>query len=388
MTKRKIAILGSTGSIGSQALDVVTQHPSLFEVVALVAYQSKELLFEQVRTFKPTFAGLVKPIDKSEIPSDLNFCQWVFGCEALTLATQTDCDDVLVSVVGMVGLDSVLSALSNHKRVLLANKEALVAGGQLVIKAAKQAGEHSLIPVDSEHSAIFQCLQGASNNSIKRILLTCSGGPFRTFSKEDIRNATRSMALKHPNWVMGQKITIDSASLFNKALEMIEAKWLFDLDVSQIEVCIHPQSVIHSGVYFDDGALIAQLGTPDMRLPILYAMAYPARLPIAGDELDLFSLSTLSFERPDEQRFPSLRMAREAMESGNAAGCVLNAANEIAVSHLLQISNEKIMTLGMIYDIVDKTLQKYGHLPASSLEEIRFADSTARAYASSLLPLN
>lgn len=257
MKKRRLAILGSTGSIGTQALEVAALHPDRFEVAALTAYSSREKLFEQVRAFRPRLAGLVQPIPREEIPADLQFCEWVFGPEALTLAAQADADDVLVSVVGMVGLQSVLTALAGGKRVLLANKEALVAGGHLVMEAARRVGEHALLPVDSEHSAIFQCLQGAGGNPYSRIILTCSGGPFRTWTGDEIRAATKEQALRHPNWVMGQKITIDSATLFNKALEMIEARWLFDARPDQIEVVVHPQSVIHSGVEFADGALIA-----------------------------------------------------------------------------------------------------------------------------------
>ena len=224
MKKRRLAILGSTGSIGTQALEVAALHPDRFEVAALTAYSSREKVFEQVRAFRPRLAGLVQPIPREEIPADLRFCEWVFGPEALTLAAQADADDVLVSVVGMVGLQSVLTALAGGKRVLLANKEALVAGGHLVMEAARRVGEHALLPVDSEHSAIFQCLQGAGGNPYSRIILTCSGGPFRTWTGDEIRAATKEQALRHPNWVMGQKITIDSATLFNKALEMIEAR--------------------------------------------------------------------------------------------------------------------------------------------------------------------
>ncbi len=293
-SKRKLAVLGSTGSIGTQALQVAALHSDRFQITALTANRSKEKLFEQVRQFRPQLAGLVEPISMEKIPNDLKFCQWVFGPECLTLAAQTDCDDVLVSVVGMAGLKGVLEAFLQNKRVLLANKEALVTGGHLVMEAARKAGEHSLLPVDSEHSAIFQCLQGAAGNPIDKIILTCSGGPFRTWDKAAIRSATKAQALKHPNWVMGQKITIDSATLFNKALEIMEAKWLFGVEDDRIQVVVHPQSVIHSGVQFADGALIAQLGTPDMRLPILYAMSYPERLPTGGAPLDLFSLSGLT----------------------------------------------------------------------------------------------
>ena len=384
-SKRKLAVLGSTGSIGTQALQVAALHSDRFQITALTANRSKEKLFEQVRQFRPQLAGLVEPISMEEIPDDLKFCQWVFGPECLTLAAQTDCDDVLVSVVGMAGLKGVLEAFLQNKRVLLANKEALVTGGHLVMEAARKAGEHSLLPVDSEHSAIFQCLQGAAGNAYTRIALTCSGGPFRTWSREAIRAATKEQALKHPNWVMGQKITIDSATLFNKALEMIEAKWLFHAAPEQIEVVVHPQSVIHSGVEFADGALIAQLGTPDMRLPILYAMSYPERLPTGGERLNLFSLNGLTFERPDEARFPSVRLARECLRAGGAAGCVLNAANEAAVGELLHSAQKEPMRIGRIFDVVEETLARVGHLPAGSLEEVLEADRLARETAARLL---
>ena len=270
-------------------------------------------------------------------------------------------------------------ALQNVAGVLLANKEALVAGGHLVMEAARRVGEHALLPVDSEHSAIFQCLQGAGGNPYSRIILTCSGGPFRTWTGDEIRAATKEQALRHPNWVMGQKITIDSATLFNKALEMIEARWLFDARPEQIEVVVHPQSVIHSGVEFADGALIAQLGTPDMRLPILYAMAYPDRLPTGGKRLDLFSVGGLTFERPDEARFPSIRLARECLRAGGAAGCVLNAANEVAVGELLQSSGKEPMRIGRIFDTVEETLSRVGNLPAASLEQVMDARSNLPA---------
>lgn len=384
MKRRRLAILGSTGSIGTQALQVAALHQDKFDVAALVANTSREKLFEQVRAFRPKLAGLVQPIPREELPQDVRFCEWVFGPEALTLAAQCDCDDVLVSVVGMVGLSSVLCALAHHKRVLLANKEALVAGGRLVMEAAAREGGRSLLPVDSEHSAIFQCLEGAGGNPLRRILLTCSGGPFRTWAGEDIRSATKAQALRHPNWVMGQKITIDSATLFNKALEMIEAKWLFSASPKQIEVAIHPQSIVHSGVEFADGALIAQLGTPDMRLPILYAMSYPDRLPTGGEPLDLFRLQTLTFERPDPDRFPSLRLARACMEAGGAAGCVLNAANEVAVGELLHSSEQEPMRIGRIFDIVEETLNRAGSLPADTLEDVLQADRLARNIAAGL----
>ena len=381
---RKLAILGSTGSIGTQALDVAARHSDRFAVTAIAAHSSAEKLFEQVRAFRPQIAALT--VEPEEIPADVkNACQWIFGPDALLRVVRAcDADDVLVSVVGIAGLSAVMESLRCGKRVLLANKEPLVAGGELVTRAAQAAGQ-PLLPVDSEHSAIFQCLQGAGPNPYARIILTCSGGPFRTWSREEIRAATKEQALKHPNWVMGQKITVDSATLFNKALEMIEAKWLFDARPEQIEVVVHPQSVIHSGVEFADGALIAQLGTPDMRLPILYAMAYPDRLPTGGSRLDLFSLGSLTFERPDEERFPSIRLARECLRAGGAAGCVLNAANEVAVGELLQSGGEEPMRIGRIFDTVEETLARVGHLPAASLEQVMEADRLARDTARKVL---
>ena len=308
-TKRKIAVLGSTGSIGTQALQVAALHSDRFQITALTANRSKEKLFEQVRQFRPQLAGLVEPISMEEIPDDLKFCQWVFGPECLTLAAQTDCDDVLVSVVGMAGLKGVLEAFLQNKRVLLANKEALVTGGHLVMEAARKAGEHSLLPVDSEHSAIFQCLQGAAGNPIDKIILTCSGGPFRTWDKAAIRSATKAQALKHPNWVMGQKITIDSATLFNKALEIMEAKWLFGVEDDRIQVVVHPQSVIHSGVQFADGALIAQPGHAG------YAPAHPVRHELPGTFAHRRCAAGCVFPvRPD------LRAARPGTLSFPAAG--------------------------------------------------------------------
>lgn len=374
MKKRRLAILGSTGSIGTQALEVAALHPDRFEVAALTAHSRYDKLFEQVRAFHPRLAGLVQPIPREEIPADLRFCEWVFGPEALTLAAQADVDDVLISVVGMVGLKSVLTALEGGRRVLLANKEALVAGGHLVMEAARRVGEHALLPVDSEHSAIFQCLQGAGANPYSRIILTCSGGPFRTWSKDDIRAAAKEQALKHPNWVMGQKITIDSATLFNKALEMIEAKWLFDARPDQIEVVVHPQSVIHSGVEFADGALIAQLGTPDMRLPIRYAMTYPNRGENPAEPLDLLACPPLTFAAPDREAFPCLRLAEEAASQGGTACAILNGANEEAVRLFLA---DRIG----FHDIPRLVEKARGEVPVvqnPALEEILAADRAAR----------
>ena len=378
---RDIAILGSTGSIGTQALQVAALHKDKFRITALTAHHNVQLLFEQVRAFRPLMAGLPAPIPWEDIPEDVRFCDWHFGQDALRVAAQdVPADAVLVSIVGIAGLQGVMAAISAGRQVLLANKEALVAGGALVTQAAKKSGQ-LLLPVDSEHSAIFQCLQGAGENRPEKILLTASGGPFRTWQKDQIQNATLAQALNHPNWQMGRKITIDSASMFNKALEVIEARWLFDIPSEQIQVVIHPQSIIHSAVAFKDGAVIAQLGTPDMRLPILYAMAYPRRLSIGGAPLDLFALSQLTFERPDEDRFPSLRLARECLKAGGHACCVMNAANEAAVNAFL---NGEI-PFGAIFRIVEETLQKAGSGPADTLTAVFEADQAARRTANAMI---
>lgn len=372
-----IAILGSTGSIGTQALELVRLHPEEFRVVALTARSSREKLFEQVREFRPEVAGLTEPIPMSEIPEDVRFCRWVMGEEALRVAAaEVPADMVLVSVVGIAGLQSVMDALGAKRQVLLANKEALVTGGHLVMDAAKRIGK-PILPVDSEHSAIFQCLQGAGGNQPVRLLLTASGGPFRTWTREQMQNATRAQALKHPNWSMGAKITIDSASMFNKALEIIEAHWLFDMPPEKIQVVVHPQSIVHSAVEFADGAVLAQLGVPDMRVPIAYAMTYPRRIPTGSKPLDLFSIGTLTFEPGDPVRFPALRLAGECLNAGGAACTILNGANEIAVAAFLR----DVIPFGAISRIVEGTLEACGAMPADTLEDIFHADLEARRVA-------
>lgn len=372
-----IAILGSTGSIGTQALELVRLHPEEFRVVALTARSSREKLFEQVREFRPEVAGLTEPIPMSEIPEDVRFCRWVMGEEALRVAAaEVPADMVLVSVVGIAGLQSVMDALGANRQVLLANKEALVTGGHLVMDAAKRIGK-PILPVDSEHSAIFQCLQGAGGNQPVRLLLTASGGPFRTWTREQMQNATRAQALKHPNWSMGAKITIDSASMFNKALEIIEAHWLFGMPPEKIQVVVHPQSIVHSAVEFADGAVLAQLGVPDMRVPIAYAMTYPRRIPTGSKPLDLFSIGTLTFEPGDPVRFPALRLAGECLNAGGAACTILNGANEMAVAAFLRDE----IPFGAISHIVEGTLEACGAMPADTLEDIFHADLEARRVA-------
>lgn len=372
-----IAILGSTGSIGTQALELVRLHPEEFRVVALMARSSREKLFEQVREFRPEVAGLTEPIPMSEIPEDVRFCRWVMGADALhAAAAEVPADMVLVSVVGIAGLQSVMDALGANRQVLLANKEALVTGGHLVMDAAKRIGK-PILPVDSEHSAIFQCLQGAGGNQPVCLLLTASGGPFRTWTREQMQNATRAQALKHPNWSMGAKITIDSASMFNKALEIIEAHWLFDMPPEKIQVVVHPQSIVHSAVEFADGAVLAQLGVPDMRVPIAYAMTYPRRIPTGSKPLDLFSIGTLTFEPGDPVRFPALRLAGECLNAGGAACTILNGANEMAVAAFLRDE----IPFGAISRIVEGTLEACGAMPADTLEDIFHADFEARRRA-------
>lgn len=372
-----IAILGSTGSIGTQALELVRLHPEEFRVVALTARSSREKLFAQVREFRPEVAGLTEPIPMSENPEDVRFCRWVMGADALhAAAAEVPADMVLVSVVGIAGLQSVMDALGANRQVLLANKEALVTGGHLVMDAAKRIGK-PILPVDSEHSAIFQCLQAAGGNQPVRLLLTASGGPFRTWTREQMQNATRAQALKHPNWSMGAKITIDSASMFNKALEIIEAHWLFDMPPEKIQVVVHPQSIVHSAVEFADGAVLAQLGVPDMRVPIAYAMTYPRRIPTGSKPLDLFSIGTLTFEPGDPVRFPALRLAGECLNAGGAACTILNGANEIAVAAFLR----DVIPFGAISRIVEGTLEACGAMPADTLDDIFHADLEARRVA-------
>ncbi len=377
---RRLAILGSTGSIGTQALDVVARHADRFQVTALAARSSSEKLFEQVRVFHPQIAALA--VEPKEIPQDIKCaCQWVFGEDAmLRLTRDCDADDVLVSVVGIAGLSAVIHALACGKRVLLANKEPLVAGGELVMRAAQEANL-PLLPVDSEHSAIFQCLQGAQGNRPERLILTASGGPFRTWTAEDIASATKEQALRHPNWSMGQKITIDSATMINKALEVIEAHWLFDMPPERIDVLIHPQSVIHSMVEFVDGAVMAQLGTPDMRLPILYAMSWPERLTTGGKRLDFASIHALNFEMPDTKRFPGLRLGYEALACGGTMTAILNGANEIAVDAFL---HDKIR-FGQIAWLVEETMHAVPVTYGATLEQVFESDRLAREKAQALL---
>ena len=332
---RKLAILGSTGSIGTQALDVAARHSDRFAVTALVAHSSSEKLFEQVRQFHPQIAAL--SVEPKEIPADIReSCQWMFGENVLLdVVRACDADDVLVSVVGVVGLAAVMEALACGKRVLLANKEPLVAGGELVTEAARKAG-HPLLPVDSEHSAIFQCLQAAGPNKPRSIILTASGGALRDWPADKIQTARVEDVLRHPNWRMGRKITVDCASMVNKGLEVIEAHYLFGMPAERIRVVVHPQSIIHSMVQFSDNSVLAQLGVPDMRIPIQYALTWPQRCPGPAPELDFTQLKSITFDVADDETFRCLAACKRAIGKGGLAPCAANGANEEAVRLFLE----------------------------------------------------
>ena len=373
---RKLAILGSTGSIGTQALDVAARHSDRFAVTALVAHSSSEKLFEQVRQFHPQIAAL--SVEPKEIPADIReSCQWMFGENVLLdVVRACDADDVLVSVVGVVGLAAVMEALACGKRVLLANKEPLVAGGELVTEAAKKAG-HPLLPVDSEHSAIFQCLQDQhSAKTLEKILLTASGGPFFGMKTEELRGKTKADALKHPNWNMGAKITIDSATLMNKGLELIEAVWLFGLPPEKIQIVVQRQSIVHSAVQYSDNSIIAQLGVPDMRIPIQYALTYPARVPGVVPELDFTTLKLLTFDVADEETFRCLAACKKAIKKGGLGPCAANGANEEAVKLFLE---DKIGFLD-IGRLVEAVVDSDSFGGDYSLADVYECDRMARAF--------
>jgi 1-deoxy-D-xylulose-5-phosphate reductoisomerase len=368
---RTLAVLGATGSIGRQALDLIGRHPENFKASVLTAYQNHEALFDLVRAFRPAAAGLVA--EPKELPEDVRFCSWYFGedCSERALLDHRP-DDALAAVVGVAGLGAVLTALETCERVLLANKEALVTAGDLVTEKARKLGK-KILPVDSEHSAIFQCLEAANGNPPAKLILTASGGPFRTWDKKAIQSATVADALGHPTWRMGKKITVDCATMMNKGLEVIEAHHLFQMKESAIDVVVHPQSVIHSMVQFQDGAVLAQLGAPDMRGPIGYAMGYPDRLSYGAAPLDFTKLQ-LTFEAPDEDRFPCLALARQALRAGGSAPVVLNGANEAAVEAFLQ---ERI-PFGDIARLVDATLQQVPYRGIESYDAVREVDLAAR----------
>lgn len=336
--KRRIAILGSTGSIGRQALDVVRQHKDLFEVELLTANNSSALLIEQAMEFRPGSVVICNEAKYQEVADALqpNDIKVFTGMDSVcSLVEAEDIDIVLTALVGFSGLRPTISAIKAGKIIALANKETLVAGGSVVMDLARKYNS-PILPVDSEHSAIFQCLLGATGNPISRIHLTASGGPFRTWDRDRIAAATKNEALKHPQWTMGAKITIDSATMMNKGFEMIEARWLFDTAPDKINIVVHPQSIIHSMVEFADGAVIAQLGNPDMREPIQFALSFPERLTLNNKKLDFASLQGLTFEEPDMEKFPCLSLAFEAISKGGNVPCAMNAANEAAVAAFLK----------------------------------------------------
>ena len=375
MEKRTIAILGATGSIGTQALDIVSRYPDRFRAVCLTADRSSEKLFELVRKFRPRCAAL--NAEPESIPEDVRFCEWFFGPDSTVRALlASGAQDALCAIVGIAGLDAVWAALDVCERVLLANKEALVTGGHLVTELARKAGK-PLLPVDSEHSAIFQCLQARQGNPIKRLLLTASGGALRAWKKEAMYHATVRDVLAHPTWSMGGKITVDCATMVNKGLEIIEAHHLFDMPAERIDVVVHPQSIVHSMIEFEDGAVLAQLGMPDMRGPIGYAMGYPERLPYEAKTLDFAALGHLDFAAPDFERFPSLRLAIGALKQGGSAPVILNGANEAAVGAFLR---EQI-PFGRIPEIIDAALSAVPRGEIHTIADVYAADAEARRAA-------
>lgn len=381
--KKQICILGSTGSIGTQALDVIRQHPDLYEAYALTANDSVEKLAEQAREFNPAAVVIANEARYEELKAKLadTDVKVYAGHKALCEIVEAGpVDMVLAALVGFAGLEPTIRAIKARKKICLANKETLVVAGELILNLVSKY-HVDLLPVDSEHSAIFQCLVGEEMNEVDKILLTCSGGPFRNFTHEQLLTVTAADALRHPTWKMGAKITIDSASLMNKGFEVMEAKWLFGVPAEKIEVLVHPQSVVHSGVQFKDGAVKAQLGVPDMRLPIQYAFSFPKRLPLNGDRLDLFSTRKLEFFKPDVQKFPCLRLAYEAISEGGNMPCILNAANEVANA---AFRRGECSFLGMA-EVIERTMRQASFDKTPNLDTYFQTDAEARQIAASLL---
>lgn len=379
--KKKIVILGSTGSIGTQALDVIEEHSDLYEAYALTANNSVDLLIKQARKFLPEVVVIANeekyPLLKDAL-SDLPIKAYAGADAICQIVQEKPVDIVLASMVGYAGLRPTIEAIKAGKVIALANKETLVVAGELINSLVNKYNV-PLLPVDSEHSAIFQCLE--MNNKIEKIILTASGGPFRKSSKEELLHVTKEQALKHPNWDMGAKITIDSASMMNKGFEVMEAKWLFGVSPEQIEVVVHPQSVIHSMVQFEDGAVKAQLGVPDMRLPIQYAFSYPNRLKSSFDRLDFTTMGNLTFEKPDLTRFRNLDLAYKALNQGGNMPCIINAANEVVVDAFL---HDKISFLAMS-DVIENTMSKVAFISKPTYEDYVNTDDEARKLAASLI---
>ena len=380
---KRIAILGSTGSIGTQALEVIEAHPDQFSVEVLTANNNVDLLIEQAKKFKPNAVVICDTTKLATLKSGLESDDIkVFGGAAsiVQLMSMDTIDLVLTAMVGFSGLAPTLAAIENKKNIALANKETLVVAGDLVTKLALE-NKVSIYPVDSEHSAIFQCLAGEMHNPIEKIILTASGGPFRGKKKSELANITKAQALKHPNWTMGAKITIDSATLMNKGLEMIEAKWLFDLQASEIEVIVHPQSIIHSIVQFQDGSMKAQMGLPDMKLPIQYALGYPNRLVSDFPRFDFTKFPQLTFETADEETFKCLGLARWAMEKGGNLPCIMNAANEIAVAAFLRDA----LGFLQIAEVIEATMNQVAFESQPDIKAYQESDAAARQITSQLI---
>ncbi|MEB3101127.1 1-deoxy-D-xylulose-5-phosphate reductoisomerase [Ferviditalea candida] len=378
---KRISILGSTGSIGTQALDVIAKHPDGFRVEGLAAGSNLEVLIRQIRQFRPRKVSVATRQLADElklaVAGDVEIYSGDEGL--LEIAAGTDADMVITALVGSQGLKSTLAAIEAGKQIGLANKETLVSGGHLVMELAAR-NRVGILPIDSEHSAIFQCLNGEARTDASRIILTASGGAFRDRTREQLKGVTVEQALRHPNWSMGAKITIDSATMVNKGLEVIEAHWLFGMDYRQIDVVLHPESIVHSMVEFADTSVIAQLGTPDMRVPIQYALTYPERLPSPGKRLDLTTVGSLHFRQMDEERFPCLKLAYECGRAGGTATAVFNAANEMAVARFLRREIEFLQ----IEDIIRQVVDRHQTVSVPQLEEILEADRWARSVAASL----
>ena len=382
--KKQIAILGSTGSIGTQALEVIEEHSDLYEVYCLTANNKVELLAEQAHKHHPAAVVIANEQRLGELRSlmqDLPDVKVYAGAKALDEIVEADpIDIVLTAMVGFAGLSPTIHAIKAHKNIALANKETLVVAGELICNLSQEY-RSSILPVDSEHSAIFQSLVGEDENEIDKILLTASGGPFRTKSLEEIAHVTKADALRHPTWDMGAKITIDSASMMNKGFEVIEAKWLFGVEADQIQVLVHPQSIVHSAVQFLDGSVKAQLGVPDMRLPIQYAFSFPQRLPLSGKRLDLFAAQHLDFFEPDLQKFRCLAMAYEAIRQGGNMPCIVNAANEIVNRAFLE-DRCRFLQMG---DVIAETMERTTFVKSPSYDDYVATDAEARRIATELL---
>ena len=381
---KKIAILGSTGSIGTQTLEVVRSNPDL-QVAALAAGSNVEKMEEQIREFHPVLAAMwteeaAKDLQARVADTEVKVVSGMEGL--LEIAVLAESQVLVTAIVGMIGIKPTIAAIQAGKDIALANKETLVTAGHIIMPLAKQHGA-AILPVDSEHSAIFQSMNGEPKDKIEKILLTASGGPFRGRSREQLQNIQVEDALKHPNWAMGRKITIDSSTLVNKGLEVMEAKWLFGVDLDRIQVVVHPQSIIHSAVQYVDGAIMAQLGTPDMKLPIQYALFYPDRRPMAGKRVDLFDLAQITFEKPDTETFTGLALAYEAAKTGGSMPTVYNAANERAVALFL---DRKISYL-QITELIGKAMEQHKVTAAPTVEQILEAEAETYEYISGRMKL-